>query len=81
MTTLFYTKMSRVSRVQAITDTGTVDGKKDRTGEVPTLDGMYYISNTFFFFSVPGRYLLFYMWSFSQGGSHIVNLSFASNPN
>ena len=32
--TLFYTKISRVSRIQAITDTGTSDEK--RTGEVPT---------------------------------------------
>ena len=35
MTTLFYSKILRVSRVRAITDTGTGDEK--RTGEVPTL--------------------------------------------
>ena len=35
MTTLFYTKGSRVSRVRAITDTDT--GEEKRTGEVPTL--------------------------------------------
>ena len=35
MTTLFYSKISRVSRVQAITDTGTGDEK--RIGEVPTI--------------------------------------------
>ena len=35
MTTLFYTKISRVSWVRAITDTGTGDEK--RIGEVPTL--------------------------------------------
>ena len=34
-TTLFYTKISRVSRVRAVTDTGIGDEK--RIGEVPTL--------------------------------------------
>ena len=36
MTTLFYAKISRVSQVRAVTDTGTGDEK--RIGEVPTLD-------------------------------------------
>ena len=36
MSSLFYSKISRVSRVRAITDTGTGDEK--RIGEVPTLN-------------------------------------------
>ena len=35
MSSLFYTKRSRVSRIRAITDTDT--GEEKRTGEVPTL--------------------------------------------
>ena len=35
MTTLFYSKISRVSRLRAITDMGTGDEK--RIGEVPAL--------------------------------------------
>ena len=45
--TLFYTKRSRVSRIQAITDTGTDDEK--RTGEVPTLR-LFYIYTLFLAF-------------------------------
>ena len=43
MTTLFYTKISRVSRVRAITDTSTGDEK--RTGEVPTLQCLIVVAS------------------------------------
>ena len=37
MSTVFYTKISRVSSIRAITDMET--GEEKRTGEVPALDG------------------------------------------
>ena len=39
MGSLFYTKWSRVSQIQAITDTDT--GEEKRTGEVPTIGYFY----------------------------------------
>ena len=44
MSSLFYSKIFRVSRVRAITDTGTGDEK--RIGEVPTLVGLSDVSTS-----------------------------------
>ena len=54
MSSLFYSKISRVSRVRAITDMGTGDEK--RIGEVPTLF-IFIITENFIHSNYVARYI------------------------